>query len=79
MAFSTEGHVAIVTGNSSGLGKEIGLALGQAGASVPVNFAHDVARAEQTLAEYQQAGIKTCLIQADATSAEEIDRLFGET
>ena len=79
MAFSTEGHVAIVTGNSSGLGKEIGLALGQAGASVPVNFAHNVARAEQTLAEYQQAGIKTCLIQADATSAEEIDRLFGET
>ena len=79
MAFSLEGHVAIITGNSSGLGKEIGLALGEAGASVPVNFAHNATRAEETLVEYQQAGIKTCLIQADATSAEEIDRLFCET
>jgi 3-oxoacyl-[acyl-carrier protein] reductase len=79
MAFSIEGHVAIITGNSSGLGKEIGLALGEAGASVPVNFANNAARAEETLAEYQQAGIKTCLIQADATSAKDIDRLFGET
>ncbi len=79
MAFSLEGHVAIITGNSSGLGKEIGLALGEAGASVPVNFSHNTARAEETLAEYQQAGIKTCLIQADATSAEGIDRLFCET
>jgi len=79
MAFSLEGHVAIITGNSSGLGKEIGLALGEAGASVPVNFSHNTARAEETLVEYQQAGIKTCLIQADATSAEGIDRLFCET
>ena len=70
MAFSLEGHVAIITGNSSGLGKEIGLALGEAGASVPVNFAHNATRAEETLVEYQQAGIKTCLVQADATSAE---------
>ena len=53
MAFSLEGHVAIITGNSSGLGKEIGLALGEAGASVPVNFSHNTARAEETLAEYQ--------------------------
>lgn len=79
MAFSLEGHVAIITGNSSGLGKGIGLALGEAGASVPVNFSHNAARAEETLVEYQQAGIKTCLIQADATSAEGIDRLFCET
>ena len=41
MAFSLEGHVAVVTGNSSGLGKEIGLALGQAGAKVPVNFCYN--------------------------------------
>lgn len=79
MAFSLAGHVAIVSGNSSGLGKEIGLALGQAGAAVPVNFCHNAERAEQTLAEYQQAGISTCLIQGDATAVDDIDRLFSET
>ena len=46
MAFSLEGHVAIVTGNSSGLGKEIGMALGQAGAKVPVNFCYNEERAK---------------------------------
>ena len=55
MAFSLEGHVAIVTGNSSGLGKEIGMALGQAGAKVPVNFCYNEERAQSTLKEYQAA------------------------
>ena len=55
MAFSLEGHVAIVTGNSSGLGKEIGMALGQAGAKVPVNFCYNEERAQSTLKEYQTA------------------------
>ncbi len=45
MAFSLSGHVALVTGNSTGLGKEIGLALGQAGAKVPVNYFNNEERA----------------------------------
>ncbi|MDH3717739.1 MAG: 3-oxoacyl-ACP reductase, partial [Planctomycetota bacterium] len=48
MPFSLEGHVALVTGNSTGLGKAIGLALGKAGAKVPVNYAHNSERAERT-------------------------------
>jgi 3-oxoacyl-[acyl-carrier protein] reductase len=76
MPFSLEGRVAIVTGNSTGLGKAIGLALGQAGAKVPVSFAHNSARAEQTLAEYKAAKIETCLVQSDVTTPEGVDRLF---
>ena len=77
MAFSLEGHVAVVTGNSSGLGKEIGLALGQAGAKVPVNFCYNQERAQQTLEEYKAAGIETCLIQATAITEEGIDKLLS--
>lgn len=79
MPFSLDGHVAIVTGNSSGLGKAIGLALGKAGAKVPVNYANNAARAERTLSEYREAGIETLLIRADATSADDIDQLFSQT
>ena len=79
MAFSLEGHVAIVTGNSSGLGKEIGMALGQAGAKVPVNFCYNEERAQNALEEYQAAGIDTCLIQASAITEDGIDKLFSET
>ena len=53
MSFSLAGHTAIVTGNSSGLGKEIGLVLGNAGAKVPVNFYNNEQRAQATLAGYE--------------------------
>lgn len=79
MPFSLKGHVAIVTGNSSGLGKTIGLALGRAGAKVPVNYFHQRERAEQTLAEYTAAGIESLLIRADATSPDDVESLFRET
>jgi 3-oxoacyl-[acyl-carrier protein] reductase len=79
MSFSLQGRVALVTGNSTGLGKVIGLALGKAGAKVPVNFFNNEARAKQTLAEYQAAGIETCLARSDVTSEEGVAALFAET
>jgi 3-oxoacyl-[acyl-carrier protein] reductase len=79
MPFSLAGHVAIVTGNSTGLGKAIGLALGKAGAKVPVNFANNEARARRALEEYQAAGVATCLVQSDVTTEEGVARLFAET
>jgi 3-oxoacyl-[acyl-carrier protein] reductase len=79
MAFSLKNRVAVVTGNSTGLGKAIGLALGLAGAKVPVNFANNEARARRALEEYQQAGIATCLVQSDVTTEAGVERLFAET
>ena len=79
MPFSLAGHTAIVTGNSTGLGKAIGLALGKAGAKVPVNFANNEARARNAVDEYQSAGIATCLIKSDVTTEEGVAKLFVET
>lgn len=79
MAFSLSGHVAIVTGNSTGLGKAIGLRLGRAGAKVPVSYAHNKARAERTLAEYKAAGIETLLVRADVTTQDGVETLFSNT
>lgn len=78
MSFSLAGRTALVTGNSTGLGKAIGLALGLAGAKVPVNFANNRQRAEQTLAEYRAAGIETALVQADVTSESGVANLVPE-
>jgi 3-oxoacyl-[acyl-carrier protein] reductase len=78
MAFSLTGRVALVTGNSTGLGKAIGLALGQAGAKVPVNYCNNQQRAEETLGQYCEAGIDTALMQADVTTAEGVDQLFQQ-
>jgi 3-oxoacyl-[acyl-carrier protein] reductase len=77
--FSLQGHVALVTGNSTGLGKAIGLELGKAGAKVPINYANNEARATKAFEEYKAAGIATALIQADVTTEAGIDKLFRET
>src|SRR3954470_15082094 len=79
MAISLKGRVALVTGNSTGLGKAIGLALGKAGAKVPINFFNNEARAKTTLAEYEAAGIATCLIKSDVTSEAGVEQLISET
>ena len=79
MPFSLSGRVALITGNSTGLGKAMGLALGKAGAKVPVNFANNEARAKKALAEYQAAGITTALIRCDVTTEEGVETLFRET
>jgi len=79
MTFSLRGHVALVTGNSTGLGQAIGLALGKAGAKVPVNYSNNTARAERALAEYRGAGVETALIQADATTEEGVEELYRRT
>lgn len=79
MSFSLRGHVALVTGNSTGLGKAIGLALGNAGAKVPVNYFNNLERGRRALAEYEAAGIASCLVRCDVTTAEGVERLFAET
>jgi len=79
MAFSLSGHVALVTGNSTGLGKEIGLALGQAGAKVPVNYFNNEERAAEAFQQYQAAGIETAIVRADVTTEEGVEKLFQET
>jgi 3-oxoacyl-[acyl-carrier protein] reductase len=79
MPFSLAGHVAIVTGSSTGLGKAIALALGRAGARVAVNYFNNQPRAEKALAELKAAGVASVLVRSDATTAEGVDLLFRET
>lgn len=78
MKFSLKDRTVIVTGNSTGLGKAIGLELGKAGAKVPINFAHNRQRAEEAAAEYKEAGIETAIVQADVTDEAGVDSLFSE-
>ena len=78
MTYSLTGRTALVTGNSAGLGKSIGMALGKAGARVPINFANNRDRAEQALAEYRAQGIESFLVQADVTDAVEVGNMLEE-
>lgn len=72
-----EGRVALVTGSSTGLGKAIAFALGQAGARVALNYCHNRERAERTFDEFRGQGHDGILVQADVTDAAEITRLLA--
>ena len=74
--FSLAGHVALVTGSSTGLGKALARCLGLAGANVAMNYANSTPRAEAALAELKAAGISAKLFRADVTNEAEIDGMF---
>ena len=78
MAFALNGHVAIVTGSSTGLGKAIARALGNAGAKVALNYFNNQERADKTQREFRDAKIQTVLVRCDVTTESGVDLLYQE-
>ena len=79
MSFSLKGHVAIVTGSSTGLGKAIAFTLGKAGAKVALNYWNNQTRAEKTRAEFREALVECILVKSDVTTPDGVDLLYRET
>lgn len=78
MTKTLEGHIALVTGSSTGLGQGIALSLGSAGAKVVMNYCHNQARAERALDEARRLGIDAIMVRADVTSEAGVDQMFRE-
>lgn len=62
-------RVALISGGAKGIGREIGLALGERGWSVALCYRTSSAAAEQTRAEIEQRGGKALAVCADVSSA----------
>ncbi|GIW06436.1 MAG: beta-ketoacyl-ACP reductase [Dehalococcoidia bacterium] len=73
------GKAALVTGASRGLGRAIAIALGEAGASVAVNFAGSAALAAETAERVRAAGANAIVVQGDVAQPAEAERLVQET
>jgi glucose 1-dehydrogenase len=72
------GQKALVTGASSGIGKQVAIALGHAGADVVVNYVADPDKAEEAVAEIQRrCGIKAMAIQADVSQEDQVQAMFA--
>ena len=68
-----DGQIALVTGASRGIGRGIGLALGQAGAYVIVNYRGNQEAAEESLAAIIAGGGQGELSQFDIAAEDQID------
>jgi len=71
-------RVAIVTGSSRGIGRQIAVTLGGLGASVVVNFVYAANRAEQVVAEIAAAGGKGMAVKADVRNLDEVKALVDK-
>ena len=73
-----KGKVALVTGASRGIGRAIAERLGQAGASVVVNYSSSAGEAQKVVAEIEAKGGKAFAIRADVSRVPEIVKLFDQ-
>jgi 3-oxoacyl-[acyl-carrier protein] reductase len=71
--------VAIVTGGSSGLGREVALRVSTWGSTVVVVYLEHQRSAEATVAEIVAAGGTTVAVRADLSDELDVERLFTES
>jgi 3-oxoacyl-[acyl-carrier protein] reductase len=74
-----KGRVALVTGSSRGIGRAIALALAEAGADLVVNFLRRAEDARAVELRVRELGRRCASIQADVSSAGEVERLVRES
>ena len=65
-----EGKIALVTGESRGIGRQIALTLAAQGAAVIVNYNGSAAKAEEVVEEIEKAGGKAEAIQCNVSDFE---------
>jgi 3-oxoacyl-[acyl-carrier protein] reductase len=70
--FSLAGKVALVTGSSKGLGREMAFGLGRAGARVAFNYRNGQEQAERTFAAYRAEGLEGGLYRGSAIDEGEV-------
>ncbi|KIL38959.1 3-ketoacyl-ACP reductase [Gordoniibacillus kamchatkensis] len=73
------GKVAIVTGASRGIGRQVAIQLAQAGAKVVVNYSSSRGKADEVVTAIEQFGGQAAAIQADVSKVSEVEALFSET
>ena len=69
------GKVALVTGASRGIGREIAIQLAEAGAKVAVNYSGSEAKANEVVESIKAAGGEAFAIQADVSNAESVEAM----
>lgn len=75
--FNLTGHVALVSGAASGMGRAMAIALAEAGADVMLADRH-AEGAQATAGEITQAGRRAAVVTCDVSEPEQIRAMFGE-
>ncbi|MDQ0215092.1 3-oxoacyl-[acyl-carrier protein] reductase [Oikeobacillus pervagus] len=74
-----EGKVALVTGASRGIGREIALELARQGANVVVNYAGSEAKAQAVVEEIKSIGTEAVALQCNVADQESVQSMVKAT
>ena len=72
-----ENKVAVVTGSSRGIGREIALAMAREGADVVVNYSRSKDAAEELAQQIETLGRRAVAVQASVTDRSQVEALIG--
>lgn len=76
---SLNGKVAIVTGASRGIGRQVAIQLAQSGVKVAVNYSSNREKADEVVMTIEKFGGQAVAIQADVSKVSEVTALFSKT
>jgi 3-oxoacyl-[acyl-carrier protein] reductase len=79
MSGALEGHIALVTGASRGIGAAIALALARAGADVAVNYRERETAAADVVGRIERLGRRAVAVRADVTVREQVRAMIAQT
>ncbi|RED54909.1 SDR family oxidoreductase [Cohnella lupini] len=79
MGNKLSGKVALVTGASRGIGREIAEVLARNGAKVVVNYTSSPDKAEEVVSGIKNEGGEALAVQADISRVAEVEMLFKKT
>lgn len=72
------GRVALVSGASRGIGRAIALQLAGSGATLVLNYKHNLAEAERVAAIIRQMGRLCTVVQGDVADAQDVARVVDQ-
>jgi 3-oxoacyl-[acyl-carrier protein] reductase len=79
MNMNRNGQVAVVTGASRGIGRQIAIQLARSGAKVAVNYATSQELAGEVVQTIERSGGEAAAIRADVGKVSDVEALFAET
>jgi 3-oxoacyl-[acyl-carrier protein] reductase len=77
-SFRLDDRVALVTGSTRGLGKQIALALASAGARTAMNYANDRKNAMAAFSDLRDVSHDSCLVEGDVTDPACVEQICRE-
>lgn len=73
-----DGKVALITGGSRGIGRAVAIKLAGAGAKVVINYAGNLAAAQEVEQTIKAAGGEAVIIQSDVADAGNVERMINQ-